>query len=540
MRVGMLLAAVGGAALILLAPWRRVDENAAGRMHIAFGGELTTVVAVTMESDLMEPEVEGRLAQMATEAGALQVRRSWEMTDLSTGGAPGDVREVDGTALLDGRVPASVLRGAVVVLDARDQARPRAEAMARVHLPAPGTFGRNAAMVAAALAAALIAWSAARARLRATLAMLAAAALGATGATAAGASMGITLPAVELALVAPLGALGGYLDATLALRRAVVEIGGPLLRSTARIAAVSFDRAVRGATSLGEPLAEILDARALYLLEARPGAREARPLHGFHLRAADLRPGALDLRRHPFGTARAADGSILLDSGAPARLFPLRFGGVTEGYLLAVGEKVASEARPAVVAALGALARDLRRGRLGARTSHFPEVLVEAAAALEQGTAALHAALAGAGTGLLLAAPDGATLWRNDRFAETLDGASVAGSCDLTRALHVIRHPEESLADAMDRVVASPAPIRAACGGLVATLTPLRPLPDAPPTAILVELGGEAAEAALLPLAAPLASPVLEAVVDPVAAISSAAISSSVVLAEAALSQPLH
>jgi hypothetical protein len=529
LKIGILLAAAGGAALIVLAPWRHVDQDAAGRIHLALGRDVVPIVAVAIDG--ADP---GRLARIAAEGGARAVRGAQELPPaVAPSGAPGDVRELDGTALLDGSVPLSVLRDTIVVLDSRDRARARADALARVALPEPGPTGRAAAVLTAALASALIAWAAARARLRKALAILALAALAAATATAGAAALGFTLPAVELGLLAPVGLAGAFVDNTLELRRAVAELAPPLLRSAARTATAT---AVGGTAAIAEPLAEILQARALLLLQAGPGERWARPLGGFQLRAADLRPTALDTRRAPYGLSHSTDGTALLDSGAPARLFTLSFAGLTEGYLLAVGERVATEARPAVAAAIGALARDLRQGRLGARATDLgrqARLLVDAAHAMERGTLSLHAALASAGTGLLLAAPDGSTLWKNERFGEGLPEAAS----DLARALAAAMAPGESMADVMDRVVSATAPIRAAAvGGLILTLTALRPLPDAPATAILVEIGLEAIDAAaLLPLPAP---PPLAAL--PLVSVSSAALSSSAILTESALSHPLY
>src|SRR5262245_57229416 len=210
----MLLAAAGGAALIFLSPWMHTDQDAAGRIHRALGGRVTPVVAVAIDR-----ADERRLALAAAEAGALAVRGAADaVLPLQAAGAPGDVREVDGAALLAGSVPFSLLSGTIVVLDTHERARARADALARVALPEPGFAGRAVAALTAAMAAALVAWAAARARLRATLTMLALAALAATGAMAIAAAGGLTLPGVELALVAPAGAIGGCVDAALDLR----------------------------------------------------------------------------------------------------------------------------------------------------------------------------------------------------------------------------------------------------------------------------------------------------------------------------------
>jgi hypothetical protein len=350
---------------------------------------------------------------------------------------------------------------------------------------------------------------------------------------AAAAAYGIVVPGIELALAALLGATGGALDAGTDLRRAVRAASGPVLRAVAQTAGAPADLAA--GAGVGPALAELLGARSLLLLETPPGCKKAAASAGFRLRAADLKKDArLDPHRAPFrdaqGVARAADAGALLEDGSPATVLPLVHAGVVEGFLLCAGPEsvgLADHVPSTAQAACAAIARGLQAARLrGRKPASFmlpsrneARLLVDASRALEGQVVALHAAAETAGTGLLLATPAGATLWKNGAVDSAMSGVAPEVSSDLARALTLARRPGERLAAAMERVMSSAEPtvVHAPERKLVLTFTPIRPMPGLPATALFVEAMPELdAVDALAPLIAPA-----QAVVAPMAAAGS-------------------
>jgi hypothetical protein len=499
---------VVAAALAAWPAWRGIDESAAARLHGGgpHGGAPAGVVAVTLDRD--DPRAAAELARRARAAGAVRVVEPRELVARSDG-VPAPYREVDGRELLRGRVPDGLLGGAIVVIDTADRARVRAAASSRA--PIAWSPSRAIARIGCAAVAALLALIAAVAvsRLaprRAGLAIGAAALVALAAAAIAARASGVAIPAVELAAAPAIGLAGGWIDGGIALRRAVRAAAAPILRATTDAARASRHPL---APEVVELLAELFGAQGLLILERRPGATRLVATHGFRLRASDLARGApLDPRRPPYrddGVLRPRDGAALLADPAPSLLLPLVHAGAVEGWLLVTGERVAgaTQAHPTALQAVTAsIARSLRMsarsldGSRGAARADQHGVLgdamrlVDAASTLDVCALSIATAAGAAETALLLATPSGATVWKNARLDVALAAISPGLTGDLGRVLALARRPGERSAGALERVLDADSTVRVRLPerNLALALTPLRPIPTAPATGLLVEL----------------------------------------------------
>jgi hypothetical protein len=273
----------------------------------------------------------------------------------------------------------------------------------------------------------------------------------------------------------------GRLDGARLLGRLVDRLARPILRAAPPPPPLA---------AFGPELADLIGARSLLLLEAKGKSVEVAHACRWRLRLRD-EDGAgmpLDPRRPPFrgqgGIARVAPVGELLDPPEPgARLFPVGDG----AWLLAVFDDPSAIDRcPTAVAALcHAMGRAVR-----ARRARGDELLMAAVSALEAESAALSTAFAEARSGLLLATAAGVTRWKNPRFEEVLAHVHPQLSGDLPRVVALARRPDETLFEALERLLATHEATRVPVPGhgLVATVTPLRPHVGAPATGLLVEV----------------------------------------------------